>query len=200
MNTYMICLDPRLPEVIKVVENVITKKNLKELTEIYVQSNNELIICECSSVLYRTILTSYPENKFADYALNYSQLFAGITENLRSDIYCMHRIADIRNKYNFMLENRPVIARLDNLVNNEEFIRLVSSKAEDGAQLFRVLGTNNKQYFVPILPGFPKINKGDDIGIVIQDMDVMNLLITYNIYKKKINKTVSATIRTLKLN
>ena len=48
MNTYMICLDPRLPEVIKVVENVITKKNLKELTEIYVQSNNELIICECS--------------------------------------------------------------------------------------------------------------------------------------------------------
>ena len=177
MNTYMICLDPRLPEVIKVVENVITKKNLKELTEIYVQSNNELIICDCSSVLYRTILTSYPENKFADYALNYSQLFAGITENLRSDIYCMHRIADIRNKYNFMLENRPVIARL-----------------------FRVLGTNNKQYFVPILPGFPKINKGDDIGIVIQDMDVMNLLITYNIYKKKINKTVSATIRTLKLN
>ena len=152
------------------------------------------------NVLYRTILTSYPENKFADYALNYSQLFAGITENLRSDIYCMHRIADIRNKYNFMLENRPVIARLDNLVNNEEFIRLVSSKAEDGAQLFRVLGTNNKQYFVPILPGFPKINKGDDIGIVIQDMDVMNLLITYNIYKKKINKTVSATIRTLKLN
>ena len=47
--------------------------------------------------------------------------------------------------------------------------------------------------------GFISLNKSDRIGVKIYDLDDLNHLIKFDIYKKKINRNVEMICRVLKI-
>jgi hypothetical protein len=102
--------------------------------------------------------------------------------------------------YNFISTNLP-LAYDDELRNNESFEELLAMKAVDGLKFYHLPDLNNpgKSYLIPMFAGFLKLNKADTVGVAIYDLDQLNHLIKFKIYKKKINREVEMVCRTLKV-
>ena len=74
-------------------------------------------------------------------------------------------------------------------------------KAADGLKFYHLPDLNNpgNNYLIPMFAGFLKLNKADTVGVAIYDLDQLNHLIKFKIYKKKINREVEMVCRTLKV-
>lgn len=120
------------------------------------------------------------------------------------DIYDPTIFEPLFNKYssyyNFISTNLP-LAYDDELRNNESFEELLAMKAADGLKFYHLPDLNNpgNNYLIPMFAGFLKLNKADTVGVAIYDLDQLNHLIKFKIYKKKINREVEMVCRTLKV-
>ena len=101
---------------------------------------------------------------------------------------------------NFISTNLP-LAYDDELRNNESFEQLLALKAADGFKFYHLPDFNNpgKSYLIPMFAGFIKLTKADKVGVAIYDLDQLNHLIKFKIYKSKLNREVEMICRTLKV-
>ena len=93
------------------------------------------------------------------------------------------------------------LAQDDELRNNDEFEELLALKSAQGLKYYHLPDLNNPGncYLIPMFAGFLKLNKGDTVGVKIYDLDQLNHLFKFNIYKKKINRNLDIYCRALKI-
>lgn len=190
--------DVRLPEVRKIVEAIISKSSLYN-SDIYLASNNHLLICVDNTLLYYTILKS--QDFGPDICFKYKDIM--VLEDLEEYIYSTevyYKLSELDQRYSFLMCNAPLIAKFDSLRGDENFENLLSLKAKDGMRYYKIIGENGRVYMIPILPGFPNVSSQDDIGIEIYDIKDGHLIIKYNIMKKKIARSVSVMMRIINVN
>lgn len=191
--------DPRIDEVKKIVESLVTK-SLWEYTSILVTPTNLNII------VTNTLLYDIPLKNQGGQIIgfnNYKML--ALDENpivFPYDRAVTRNILDTVNGYKNLISVAPIVARDDALRGNVEFEKLLELKSDQGLKYFKMPSNSIdgylKTYIVPIFAGFPNMNKQDDIGILIYDIDDFHLLINMKIMKKKINRNIDLYFRTLK--
>jgi len=191
--------DPRIDEVKKIVESLVTK-SLWEYTSILVTPTNLNII------VTNTLLYDIPLKNQGGPIIGFSNYRAfGLDENpitFPYDRSVTRNILDTVNGYKNLISVSPIVARDDALRGNAEFEKLLELKSDQGLKYFKMPSNSIdgylKTYIVPIFAGFPNMNKQDDIGISIYDIDDFHLLINMKIMKKKINRNIDLYFRTLK--
>lgn len=185
--------DPRIEEVIMIVDSIV-KKSLHEYTKVLVTNTNTLVLIVSDTLLYRTELKC--KDPYPDIAFIYSNL----NEYCMNDEFLIHEMYITFRKYTLISANNRVLAQESNLRNNEEFERLLALKAADKLEFFKVPGVYpGIEYMVPMFSDFLSLNKQDDVTITINEMDGYYLLLTINIFKKKINRNVYMSCRILNI-
>ena len=200
--------DNRIPEVEKIVKGLVSSTNYP-FTDVFISYRyNVAMIIVNDSVVYFIELTT-PIEIGRDVSFNYEKL------NIEIDLFNLaqqdittidlSRLTDIskhyylETKFNFYysIAKNPsfiLIADNDNLLLDESFVSNLKIKASDGVKFYRMRSNDfSKIISIPIISGFPSINKGDKIGIeVYKDLsrNISTYIIVYNIYKKKFNRNM----------
>jgi len=200
--------DNRIPEVEKIVKGLVSSTNYP-FTDVFISYRyNVAMIIVNDSVVYFIELTT-PIEIGRDVSFNYEKL------NIEIDLFNLaqqdittidlSRLTDIskhyylESKFNFYysIANNPsfiLIADNDNLLLDDSFVSNLKIKASDGVKFYRMRSNDfSKIISIPIISGFPSINKGDKIGIeVYKDLsrNISTYIIVYNIYKKKFNRNM----------
>lgn len=188
--------DIRLPQAKKIIQGVISKSDL-QFSNIIITGDNTLVIIVRETIMYLIKLQDLPF--LPPIAFRYNELNDELSDDeCFSDVHLLSFLLPIYDYYinstKYKLVSEPVLR------NNEEFERLLSLKAADGANFFKIHGqVLGEYYLVPIFSGFPNINKSDKIGIDIYDLRDGHLLIVMNIYKKKVNRDINMYFRTINL-
>lgn len=200
--------DNRIPEVEKIVKGLVSSTNYP-FTDVFISYRyNIAMIIVNDSVMYFIELTT-PIEIGRDVSFNYEKL------NMEIDLFNLaqqdittidlSRLTDIskhyylESKFNFYysIAKNPsfvLIADNDNLLLDDSFVSNLKIKASDGVKFYRMRSNDfSKIISIPIISGFPSINKGDKIGIeVYKDLsrNISTYIIVYNIYKKKFNRNM----------
>lgn len=189
--------DIRLPQVRKIIQGIVGKSDL-QFSNFMITGDNNLVIIIRETVMYLVKLFDVP--CLPPIAFSYENLEQ---DNLEEDecIPNQYLLSVLSPIYEYYINSKSykLASELD-LRNNNEFEQLLSLKAADGANFFKINGSSiGECYFIPIFSGFPNINKSDKIGIDIYDLKDGHLLIIMNIYKKKINRDIQMYFRTINL-
>ncbi len=117
------------------------------------------------------------------------------------DPYIVNGLLSKYNEYNNFIGTNLPIAQDDELRSNEDFEKLLGLKSDQGLKFYNLPNFNNpgETYLIPMFAGFISLNKSDRIGVKIYDLDDLNHLIKFDIYKKKINRNVEMICRVLKI-
>ena len=94
-----------------------------------------------------------------------------------------------------------ILAKIENAkINDKEFEKFDSIKAESGCMFYKLIGFDGKPYYIPIISGFPKLAKADDIDIIIYKNinDDDSYLVREIIHKKKLKCDYDVFFRSLK--
>ena len=162
---------------------------------------NHLIIIVMNTTIYDISLEDMPPLPLVAYRY-------GTIDELKEDEYIVdtqlsnYMISIYNDKiYSSINNSNKLLASHPELRGVDEFEKCISVKASDGAVFYKVAGIDpNETYLVPIFAGFPNLNKSDKIGISINQFgDTDNLLINFNIFKKKINRNINMYFRTINL-
>lgn len=97
--------------------------------------------------------------------------------------------------------NNNILAKIENArISDESFEKYTSIKAENGCMFYKLIGYNGNPYYIPIMTGFPKLAKGDDIDIIVYKNinDDNSYLIREIIHKKKLKCDYDVFFRSLK--
>jgi len=97
--------------------------------------------------------------------------------------------------------NNNILAKIENArISDESFEKYASIKAENGCMFYKLIGYNGNPYYIPIMTGFPKLAKGDDIDIIVYKNinDDNSYLIREIIHKKKLKCDYDVFFRSLK--
>lgn len=97
--------------------------------------------------------------------------------------------------------NNNILAKIENArISDESFEKYASIKAESGCMFYKLIGYNGNPYYIPIMTGFPKLAKGDDIDIIVYKNinDDNSYLIREIIHKKKLKCDYDVFFRSLK--
>ena len=94
-----------------------------------------------------------------------------------------------------------ILAKIENAkINDEIFDKFANIKADNGCMFYKLIGYNGTPYYIPIMTGFPKLAKKDDIDIIvyrnIKDPD--SYLIREVIHKDKLKTDYDVFFRSLK--
>lgn len=120
------------------------------------------------------------------------------------DIYDARVVKELSMKYKYytdiMYQKLPLIEEKE-LRNNEDFERLLGLKSDQGLKFYQIPDYDHpgETYMIPMFAGFLSLNKSDTISVKIYDLDEVNHLINFSIYKKKINRTIEMYCRVLKI-
>ena len=94
-----------------------------------------------------------------------------------------------------------ILAKIENArISDEEFAKISDVKSENGCVFYKLIGFNGKPYFIPIMNSFPKLNKSDDIDIIVYK-NIYNddsYIVRETIHKSKIKSDYDVFFRTLK--
>lgn len=203
----MLVLDPRLDQVKKVIESLITKTLLYS-TECLVTSDNVLVIVVDDTLLYQIPLKNeqpYPILGFSykifmavigDREIDFSKEYVDILDmNIISRLYTLY------NGYNGLLNSKPLVAYNEDLKGCESFSDYLGIRADDGMKYYKLPGTQpGIQYPIPIFTGFPNISAQDKLGIYVYDIQDGFLLAKFRIFKKKINRDIDILFRLINLS
>ena len=193
--------DARLPQAKKLINAIFGKSTMLKSMDVLITEDNTLVIIVFNTTIYEVKMDNcIPMPAIAFKCSDVMELEGedeGIDDIILKDKmkYCYYYYKNIECK-------SPRVAEQPILRNNEEFERCISVKAADGAQFFKVPGNNIGECFmVPIFAGFPSLNKTDNIGIYVYDLqdEYKHLLIHMNIFKKKIGKDINMYFRTINI-
>ena len=202
----MLVVDPRLEQVKKVVEGLVTKTLLYS-TECLVTSDNTLVLVVDDTLLYTIPLKNemvYPILGFSyarfmelvgDREIDFSKEPIDI-----QDVIITQRIAQLHINYMSLTSCCSLVAYNEDLKNDESFADYLNIRADDGMRYYRLLGINPaNQYLIPIFTGFPNIASQDKLGIYVYNIGNGFLLGVFKIFKKKINRDIEIQFRILNL-
>ena len=99
------------------------------------------------------------------------------------------------------INNNNILAKIENArITDDKFEKFASIKADNGCMFYKLIGFNGIPYYIPIITGFPKLAKGDDIDIIVYKNinDNESYLIREIIHKKKIKCDYDVFFRSLK--
>ena len=203
----MLVVDPRLDQVQKVVESLVTK-TLLDSTYVLVTSDNNLILVVDDTLLYMIPLTNetcYPALGFS-YA-RFLEMVANRTVDFSVeavDIYdamITIKLTNLYTGYCGFLSNDRLIAYNEDLKNAESFAEYLTIKADDGMRYYSLPAINHStNYHIPIFAGFPNISSQDKLGVYVYSIDERFLLAKFSIFKKKINRNIDILFRIINLN
>jgi len=97
--------------------------------------------------------------------------------------------------------NDNILARIENVkMSDEEFSKFANIKAENGCMFYKLIGFNRRPYYIPIITGFPKLAKADDMDIIVYKNinDPESYLVREIIHKSKLKCDYDVFFRTLK--
>lgn len=97
--------------------------------------------------------------------------------------------------------NNNILAKIENArISDESFEKYASIKAENGCMFYKLIGYNGNPYYIPIMTGFPKLAKADDMDIIVYKNinDDNSYLIREIIHKKKLKCDYDVFFRSLK--
>ena len=192
-----IITDPRMEEVRKIIESLVSKTLLKTV-RVLLTIDNKVVFIVDGTILYiinlKSVIDPYPEITF-DY-IEIENLEPNQTIN---NPYIYNTIRSIYDMYMNQISIRPIVAQNNQLRGDTQFDQVINIKASDGLRYYNMMGENMTEYKVPIFSGFPNLNKQDEIGITIYDLDEKFLIINFCIYKKKLNRDINMYFRAIKL-
>ena len=200
--------DYRVPEVMKIIESLVTSR-FYEFTKILVRGNT-LVFSLTDTLLYYIPLKSEPKTieDNLDFAANYKDLYdinSGKEEGFACHDYNVNgelRYILFNLKYDDILNgiyDGNIVAANSDLRSDEKFEELLNLKSDQGVKYYRMTTTDlSNTIFVPIFAGFPNINKQDNIGIKVYNIND-NIIIELDIFKKKINRNMKILYRTIGL-
>ena len=200
----MFVIDPRLDQVQKVVESLVTKSLLYN-TSCLVTSDNTLVILVDNTLLYIVPLrseVSYPSLGFSYTKFMYEVSSKSITDFTKAslDIYDSLITTKLLNfratYYGYELEQVMPVAFNSDLKTDESFANYLSIKSDDGMKYYKLPALQaGKQYMIPIFTGFPGITSQDKLGIYVYDLYNGFLIGRFKIFKKKINRDINIFFR-----
>ena len=195
------CKDPRLVVVRKIVTALFSPVEYRTAS-ILLTTDNDMIINVMDTILYNIHLKELDNQPpLPTISFNFVPLWIDGSEiPLEEDEYIPVENPNIFNLYqNYVVGTSMMtpVACDNSLRSNNTFEELLSLKAADGIRFFRMLGLDMRTYYmVPIMSGFPKLNKPDTIGITIY-REGGNQIVKMNIFKKKINREYQMYYRAL---
>lgn len=96
-----------------------------------------------------------------------------------------------------------ILAKIENAkITDDLFEKYSNIKAENGCMFYKLIGFNGIPYYIPIMSGFPKLAKSDDIDIIVYK-NIINddsYLIREVIHKAKLKCDYDVFFRTLKFS
>lgn len=190
--------DLRIIQAKKILSNI-------SVTKIYnnamITSDNKLVIIDNDTLLLIIelfdVLPSFQIHFNIDATMNMvDDEYEPETNNAK-----IKRIQTVYMNYSRVISNPNNLLACDPVLRGiEEFEKLLSMKASDGSKYYVIHGNNiGDNYFVPIFSNFPSINKPDQIGISIYQLEYGYNLVLETIFKKKINRNINILFRTLDL-
>lgn len=196
--------DPRVVIAKKIIYNLLSVSDART-SIILITSANDMIMNVMDTILYCIHLKEFDgQPPLPDIAFSYYPTWIdGSDIPLEDDEYIpLQDATKIYTNYNdYVLKTKMIspVACMNSLRDNNTFEELLSLKAANGVRFFRMLGLDMRTYYmVPIMSGFPKLNKPDTIGITIYDEGGYNI-VEMNIFKKKINREYQMYYRSLKI-
>jgi len=202
----MFVIDPRLDQVQKIVESLVTKSLLPN-TNCLVTSDNTLVLLVDETLLYIIHLRDelcYPSLGFSYSKFMYEVSSRSITDfNISSlDIYDTLITTKLLNYYasyyGYIFEEAVPVAVNNDLKTDESFSDYLNIKSDDGMKYYRLPALQpGKQYMIPIFTGFPNITSQDKLGIYVYDIGNSFLIGRFKIFKKKINRDINIFFRML---
>lgn len=190
--------DARIPQARKLITSMLAKIDLN-FADVMITGDNTLVIIVRQTAIYITKLTNIQPGFTISF--KYSDIVDLQEDEYIQNNYILQLLIDTYNHY-YTIENNisNLVASEPVLRGNDEFENLLSLKAADGAEFFKINGSNiGEVYLVPIFTGFPAMNKADSIGINIYNIGDGYFLNVMNIFKKKINRDMKIYFRTINL-
>jgi len=202
----MFVTDPRLDQVQKIVESLVTKSLLSN-TNCLVTSDNTLVLLVDDTLLYIVPLNnevSYPSIGFSYAKFMYEVSSKSITDFTTAsldiyDTFITIKLLNFRTAYyGYELEQVMPVAFNDDLKTDESFTDYLSIKSDDGMKYYKLPALQpGKQYMIPIFTGFPNITSQDKLGVYVYDLYNGFLIGRFKIFKKKINRDINIFFRML---
>lgn len=191
--------DFRIEQAVSITEAVVAK-NLLPYTNILITEDNICVILANKTLLYEVQLVNITE-PYPCISFAYKNIIVnedGTHSIISDEIIAKQYIRSIYQNYKSIVMNYPCIAADNDLRSNEEFEKLLSLKSGNGLKFFNMIGVDNKIYMIPMFSGFLNLNKQDKIGIKVYDCGD-HLVLSFNIYRKKINRNVNMFVRLLNI-
>lgn len=195
--------DDRIPLVRKVLGIIIPKTYLSTNPDIVITFNNILVVIVLDTTIYKYDLNIQEPGNNIGFKYNSILSEDESSESFIFDKAIFKKVSNCFYGYYNISMNQPLLATKDNLKEDKEFQDYLSLKASDGMKFYKIPGIdiyNPKFYHIPIISGFPSLNKADNIAISVFDLNDGHLLILFDIFKKKLNKNYQMYFRTLLLN
>lgn len=189
--------DDRLPVIKRIITGIISKSDLK-YSNAMITNDNNLVIVVRDTVFYKIQMN---ELLVGEPIAFYCGNFETLEENCCiHDLNLLESISRIYNLYIYQINVNNLVARDDNLKDNENFQNYLSLKAADGMRFYKLNGNNlNSTFMIPVFSGFPNVSKSDKLGINVYTLIDNHLLVEMVIFKKKINKEVKMYYRTINI-
>lgn len=197
-------IDIRISQVRDIVECVVGKKReTLESTYCLLTNTNELIIIQDNTLIYTTKLRDVPEGiSLCNIGFRYSDImdYENRDEYIHSDEFA-NFVYNTVFPYTNAINNCRLIYQNDNLKDNPKFAELLALKSAQGMKFFNIVDPlTGMTHFIPMFSTMMKIAKNDSVGIKLYDLDSMHLLVSFNMYKKRINNSVNMIFKILKLS
>lgn len=193
-NMNNIFRDPRIPQVRKILQEL---KLTRDCT-VYVNDLDELVVFCKDTAIYCIPLTG--EFHITPIAFDVSWLeMIEQEDHIATDMRLLFNLQAIwANIRRFVTCKDSIVAHCDDLRVDPEYESLLSMKAGESVKFYHLIWNSlNTDILIPVFNGFPSLNKADKIGITVYN-EVVDFLVDYLIYKKKINREIHMYFRILK--
>lgn len=201
---YNLQRDPRVPIAYKIARNLLAE--LECAASVFmITEQNDLVINMMDAVLcciHMKEFDNYPPMHEIVYDcfpkdINGERMLVDEDQYIPSPPYIVQKMHDLYNQYVVNCNTMSPVASDNSLRDNNTFESLLSLKASNGVRFFRMLGLDMHTYYmIPIMSGFPRLNKPDTIGIDVY-VKGGNQIVKMSIFKKKIGRDCQMYYRAL---
>lgn len=190
--------DPRMEQVRKIVESIVTK-SMFDYTKVLISNDNTLVIIVDNTLLYQIPLKS-TENCMS-VAFIYKDIYDFENPNeCINDTGLIREINHIRFIYNTIATESNLLASDKAMKDNEEFAKFLSLSSDEGFKYYSMRGLDpTKAYLIPMFSGFITLNNGDNLDINLYSIDDKFILQRMKIFKKKINRDMIVDCKIIKV-
>ena len=191
-------IDERFDQALKITKSIVGSANLV-YTNILITSNNLLAIFVRDTSIYLTTLEHVTPG--FDVAFQYN-VGSSLSDLVIPDPYLLIDLSNKLNRYLFYTDPKYLVAEELDIREREDIEQLISMKSSEGVKFYKMRDRifPDKIYYIPFFSGLTSLNKGDTFGLRVYNLTDGYFLVEYNIFKKKIKRSVKIYIKIFNLN